>query len=75
MLNIWHTFKRVRWFSWLGIALVAVLLQACGGGESDAVSVGEPAPAFTLPDVTGERVSLADYEAQPVLLYFHMAMG
>ncbi len=31
---------------------------------------GQPAPAFTLPDLDGKRVSLADFKGQVVLLYF-----
>jgi peroxiredoxin len=37
------------------------------GGESQAM-VGEPAPAFTLPSVAGESISLADYAGKTVVL-------
>ena len=30
----------------------------------------EPAPAFTLESLTGERVSLSDWRGRAVLLYF-----
>lgn len=55
---------------------LALLLAACGssGGET-AIEVGAQAPAFTLPDAAGGEVSLSDYAGQPVLLYFHMAVG
>lgn len=54
--------------------LLALLLQACGGGQS--LTVGDPAPEFSLPTASGSQVSLAAYqEQQPVLLYFHMALG
>ena len=52
-----------------------LLLQGCST-EQAGLSVGDPAPEFTLPDAVGGSVSLADYEGeQPVLLFFHMAAG
>lgn len=40
--------------------------------EADTATIGEAAPAFTLPDaVTGERVRLADHEGKIVVLLFH----
>jgi len=58
------------------IALLGLLLQGCSSAEEAGLAVGKPAPAFTLPEATGGTVSLADYQGkQPVLLYFHMAMG
>lgn len=79
----------VRLFRFLGFALLiglmSLALQACESDEEDApeepessagLQVGEAAPAFTLPSVDGNDVSLADYVGeQPVLLYFHMAVG
>lgn len=59
------------WFMTLPVLL---LLAACGGGNQ-AIEVGADAPDFTLPDAAGGEVSLADYAGQPVLLYFHMAVG
>lgn len=44
--------------------------------SSSGLNVGDPAPAFNLPSADGGEVSLADYMGeQPVLLYFHMAVG
>ena len=40
---------------------------AADGGEATA-KVGEPAPAFTLPSVSGEQISLADYAGKTVVL-------
>lgn len=57
-----------------GLILTAFLV-ACGGGGNGELSTGDPAPDFTLPAATGEEVSLSDYAGQPVLLYFHMALG
>lgn len=43
---------------------------------TERLALGDPAPDFTLPAATGERVSLSDYTRQgPVLLFFHMAEG
>jgi len=53
--------------------ILAALLAACGG--DGALSAGDQAPDFTLPAATGEEVALSDYAGQPVLLYFHMALG
>lgn len=35
------------------------------------VSVGDPAPEFTLQDQTGTKWSLADHRGSPVVLYFY----
>jgi peroxiredoxin len=37
-------------------------------GSEPAAKVGEPAPAFTLPSVAGESISLADYAGKTVVL-------
>ena len=55
-----------------------LLLTACTGSEtstSQTIEVGSKAPDFTLANAAGGDVSLADYSGQPVLLYFHMAVG
>ena len=55
-----------------------LLLTACAGndaGTSQSSAVGSKAPDFTLANAAGGDVSLADYAGQPVLLYFHMAVG
>ena len=36
-----------------------------------AIEVGKKAPAFTLEDTRGARVSLADYAGRDVILYFY----
>jgi len=35
------------------------------------IDPGKKAPAFSLPDQAGTKHSLADYEGQPVVLYFY----
>lgn len=53
--------------------LFVIGLAACG--LPDSLSEGDAAPDFSLVSAGGETVSLDDYSGQPVLLYFHMAMG
>jgi hypothetical protein len=65
--------KRQSLIVLLLVALLALTLQGC---DKAGLAVGDTAPAFTLPTSTGGSVSLADYKGQqPVLLYFHMALG
>ncbi|MDY6810982.1 MAG: thioredoxin-dependent thiol peroxidase [Actinomycetota bacterium] len=40
---------------------------------SSRLSVGDPAPAFTLPDSQDDPVSLADYAGRKVIVYFYPA--
>lgn len=70
---------------WARLALfvpLALLIQACGGQPAaptptpEAAAPAAAAPAFTLPAANQDgSVSLADFRGQPVLLYFHMAVG
>jgi peroxiredoxin Q/BCP len=39
----------------------------------ERLEAGRPAPAFTLTDQDGNRVSLADYEGKNVIVYFYPA--
>ena len=56
------------------LSLMGLFIFASCTAPSPA-SLGE-APDFSLPAVGGGTVSLADYKgSQPVLLYFHMAVG
>ncbi len=65
--------KRV--FLIVSMALVAILVTACGAPES-GLEEGDRAPDFSLQAADGDTVSLSDYRGeQPVLLYFHMALG
>ena len=55
------------------ISLAFFILASCASPTS--TSLGN-APDFSLPSVDGSIVSLADYkDSQPVLLFFHMAVG
>lgn len=39
------------------------------------LTVGDPAPPFTLPDADGRQVSLADFRGRRVVLYAYPAAG
>jgi hypothetical protein len=63
----------------VGLLLVATLtpmlfLSACSGGGA-GLSIGDDAPAFSLPEASGSTVSLEDFAGTATLLYFHMADG
>jgi peroxiredoxin len=47
-------------------------LQAAGGDPQAALTplIGKPAPAFSLEDLHGKKVSLADYKGKAVLINF-----
>lgn len=79
-----HKFFRLFGLALL-LSMLGLVLQACDNEEEDepvgvvtsqGLQVGQTAPAFSLPSVDGGEVSLSDYVGnQPVLLYFHMAVG
>ena len=65
---------KTKWF--LVVGVISLLLVACGGTTATSnIDEARPAPDFTLPNALDGEVSLSDYEGQPVLLYFHMAVG
>ena len=41
--------------------------------ETTRLSPGDKAPAFSLPDADGNRVSLSDYKGRRVVVYFYPA--
>jgi hypothetical protein len=58
------------------ILITAIMLAGCGSPDTGGLSVGDTAPDFSLASASGEPVSLSKYTGeQPVLLFFHMAMG
>ena len=50
------------------IALALCLLTAWAAAPADAVAVGDTAPAFSLADLSGQTVSLGDFEGKTVVL-------
>ena len=68
--------KNWKFNLWLLIGLG--ILVGLGGSQPtpSGVKVGDNAPDFELPATDGATVRMADYAGkQPVLLYFHMAVG
>ena len=63
-----------RWSVVITSLLVVMVLGACSPGQQ-GLKVGDEAPDFSLPTANGGVFSLGDYTGQPVLLYFHMAVG
>jgi peroxiredoxin Q/BCP len=56
----------------LALALtLSFLPKPAAAAEKDSVAVGQPAPAFTLPDQTGKPISPKDFSGQWVVLYFY----
>jgi cytochrome oxidase Cu insertion factor (SCO1/SenC/PrrC family) len=60
--------------------LLTVLSTACGGSGEDAperakLEPGDPAPGFSLPTASGDRLDLADLRGRPALFYFSMGPG
>jgi cytochrome oxidase Cu insertion factor (SCO1/SenC/PrrC family) len=56
--------------------LLIIFISACAPEEAPVSPlVGTVAPDFTLDDAIGTQASLSDYAGQPVLLFFHMAVG
>jgi hypothetical protein len=54
---------------WWGVLLASMLGSI---SVTVAVEVGEPAPDFTLPSTTGEKIRLSQFRGkQPVLLEFY----
>ena len=60
----------------VGFLLLLVLLFAAACSSASGLSEGDQAPGFELATASGKNVALSDYVGkQPVLLFFHMALG
>ena len=56
----------------LAFALALTCLpRPAAAATKDSVVVGQPAPAFTLPDQTGKPISPKDFSGQWLVLYFY----
>jgi hypothetical protein len=71
-----RTIGLARWARMaLGIGAAGILAVGCRPTPVGSLGTGSPAPDFTLPESGGGQVGLADFSGEPVLLYFHMALG
>jgi cytochrome c biogenesis protein CcmG/thiol:disulfide interchange protein DsbE len=52
------------------LGLLVARLVTVGGSLSVEARIGDPAPAFTLTDLDGRTVSLADLRGRPVIVNF-----
>lgn len=50
--------------------LLLILLAGCGQGEAPRLQVGDTAPNFSLPDLSGENFDLGREAGRPVILRF-----
>jgi cytochrome oxidase Cu insertion factor (SCO1/SenC/PrrC family) len=58
----------------VSVLFVMVLAAALAGGGADvatALEIGKPAPDFTLPSTTGEKISLSQFRGKLVLVEFY----
>jgi cytochrome oxidase Cu insertion factor (SCO1/SenC/PrrC family) len=62
--------KRARTAVLVGI-LLAAALGAGGIRVATALEIGKPAPDFTLPSTTGEKISLSQFRGKLVLVEFY----
>ncbi len=53
------------------IAATAFLVTALSSSAAHALSVGDKAPAFTLPASVGKQASLSDFAGKSVVLFFY----
>jgi cytochrome c biogenesis protein CcmG/thiol:disulfide interchange protein DsbE len=59
--------------AWVGWAHFKYRFRRCGQPANSAqltASLGKPAPAFTLEDLGGKKVSLADYKGKALMINF-----
>ena len=58
------------------LVFLSLILAACAPTQTISTPIAErAAPGFTLDNALGGQVSLSDYAGEPVLLFFHMAVG
>lgn len=62
--------KRARASVLIGVLLTAAL-GAGGTRVATALEIGKPAPDFTLPSTTGEKITLSQFRGKLVLIEFY----
>ena len=62
--------KRAR-ASVLFVMVLAAVLAGGGADVATALEIGKPAPDFTLPSTTGEKMSLSQFQGKLVLVEFY----
>ncbi len=55
-----------------GAIVLSFLLVSCSSGDQETLSIGDRAPGFSLRDLDGRPVRLADYAGLPVVLRFFL---
>ncbi len=59
---------------WFAIGLLGSTALFAGVAQAQTVKVGDKAPAFSIPSLTGKPVALADYLGKShVVLFFYIA--
>jgi peroxiredoxin len=53
-----------------GMLLIATVV-AGGAHEASALEIGKPAPDFTLPSTTGQKITLSQFRGKRVLIEFY----
>jgi hypothetical protein len=62
--------RRARTSMLFGV-LLAASLGAGGARVAAALEIGKPAPDFTLPSTTGEKITLSQFRGKLVLIEFY----
>lgn len=72
-----NNFQSTKYRTLIGIFLVCLfLLVGCSSSDSEGLDIGHDAPVFSAQSAEGSTISISDFKGkQPVLLFFHMAVG
>jgi hypothetical protein len=62
---------RTRAMMGLLLSVVTAGVGVTGERTAAALEIGKPAPDFTLPSTTGEKISLSQYRGKLVLVEFY----
>jgi hypothetical protein len=64
-----HASKRTDILVLFGMLLISTVVAVAH--EVSALEIGKPAPDFTLPSTTGEKISLSQFRGKLVLVEFY----